>query len=555
MYSLFLKREGSGAQCHMLSERVRRLAERALQKGLEYSRRATHKWLSQALKGGAGPAHIWCGKEDALPDLPLVIRDNQGHFTADPQSVAEHYANEWKREWRDEDTIGFDTETSSIRDLRDKHVAEAHEWARNVDLSAASVRKACLSFLCKTAIGLDQHAFKDIALLLDNALGSLGEIVRQCFVKLAIPTQSLLQLLVLLGKKNGGSRTIAILHTTYRLTMRLVSAHISQWDVNFAGKWDSALKGNSALRAHVARAMGIEHALSEGHYVIHFLWDVRKFYDSIKAHLLIPQLVARGYPLEILVLGTLTHKSPRCLQVGNSYSNIITGCASSILAGCLQSWVRGLLFEFAQALGYVVPGSVCEERIDDLSHFVTNKSRMQLFHDAARIGKAVKVGTAELALTLSCKSTLLANDKSLVKLIVKHLETDGVPICLGTAATDLGIETAAVKRRCAAGQWKRIWKGRRRAKRVNRLCKMSSEAQKLTMTGSHPVQIYGHTAQGASNAQVDAMCRNLKLGTVFGKTQACSITTVAWFFGVKRVPQTAARVEQISEWFFDVEKL
>ena len=61
----FLKREGSGAQCCMLTERVRRLAERALHKGLEYSRRATHKWLGQALKGGAGPAHRWCGKEDA----------------------------------------------------------------------------------------------------------------------------------------------------------------------------------------------------------------------------------------------------------------------------------------------------------------------------------------------------------------------------------------------------------------------------------------------------------------------------------------------------------
>ena len=123
----FLKREGSGAQCHMLTERVRRLGERALQKGLEHSRRATHKWLSQALKGGALPAHRWCGKEDALPDLPLVIRDNQGHFTADPQSVAEHHAKEWTREWRDKDTIGFDKETSSIRDLRVEHVAEAHE--------------------------------------------------------------------------------------------------------------------------------------------------------------------------------------------------------------------------------------------------------------------------------------------------------------------------------------------------------------------------------------------------------------------------------------------
>ena len=86
----------------------------------------------------------------------------------------------------------------------------------------------------------------------------------------------------------------------------------------------------------------------------------------------------------------------------------------------------------------------------------------------------------------------------------------------------------------------------KRAKRVNRLCKMNSEAQKLTMTGIHPVQIYGHTAQGASTAQVNAMCKTSKWAD--GETQACAISTVAWFFGEKRVPQIATRVEQISEW-------
>ena len=109
-----------------------------------------------------------------------------------------------------------------------KHVAEARVWASSLGLRAVDIRKASLSFPSKTAIGLDQHAFTDIANFPDNALDSLGEIIRQCFVKLAIPTQSLLHLLVLLGKKNEGSRTIAILHTTYRLTMRLVSAHIRQ---------------------------------------------------------------------------------------------------------------------------------------------------------------------------------------------------------------------------------------------------------------------------------------------------------------------------------------
>ena len=132
-------------------------------------------------------------------------------------------------------TTDFDKEISNFRVQREMHVEGAVEWAGDIDLRAENVRKA---FLSKTAISLDQHAFKDIELLPDNALGFLGQVVRQCFVKLAKSTQSLVQHHVLLDKKNGGSRTIAIfLHTTYRLTMRLASAHISQWDVKFAGKW------------------------------------------------------------------------------------------------------------------------------------------------------------------------------------------------------------------------------------------------------------------------------------------------------------------------------
>ena len=89
--------------------------------------------------------------------------------------------------------------------------------------------------------------------------------------------------------------------------MRLVSAHICQWDVKFAGKWGSALKGNSAFRAHVGWAAGLELAHSEGQHVIHLIWDVREFCGSIQVHVLVPQLVARGYPIKILVRSTLTH--------------------------------------------------------------------------------------------------------------------------------------------------------------------------------------------------------------------------------------------------------
>ena len=248
-------------------------------------------------------------------------------------------------------------------------------------------------------------------------LDSLGEIVRECCVKLAIPTQSLLQLLVLLDKKSVGSRTIAILHTTYRFAMLLVTAHISQWDVKFAGKWDSALKGNSALRAHVARAAGIELAHREGQHVIHFLWDKLKFYDSIT--LADSAAGGKGLPARDTGFGLVdTHRrdvfklatdtATSSLVVHPAFWQVVSRAALGPEVCCgnwSKHWGTWLLDLFAKSTS---------------TQPVTNTSRMQLLHDAALIGKAVEDGTAKLDLTLSCKSTLLANDKSLGKLIVSH---------------------------------------------------------------------------------------------------------------------------------------
>ena len=115
-----------------------------------------------------------------------------------------------------------------------------------------------MSFPCKTAIGLDNQFFADIALLPDAALVDLGTILRQCIATLALPVQTLINLMTLLGKKGGGSRTKAILTTFYRLLMRLLAGYISEWDASEAGPWDTALRGGSAVSAHIAIAMGVE---------------------------------------------------------------------------------------------------------------------------------------------------------------------------------------------------------------------------------------------------------------------------------------------------------
>ena len=112
-----------------------------------------------AMRRGARPVHRWCAKEDAVPDLPLVIRDGQGVFTANPQCVAEHYAQEWKRGWGCEDTFAFHQELRSIRAQSETHFEDAGEWDNGLDLGAVNIRTVCLSFPSETAIGLDQHSF------------------------------------------------------------------------------------------------------------------------------------------------------------------------------------------------------------------------------------------------------------------------------------------------------------------------------------------------------------------------------------------------------------
>ena len=43
------------------------------------------------------------------------------------------------------------------------------------------------------------------------------------------------------------------------------------------------------------------------------------------------------------------------------------------------------------------------------------------------------------------------------------------------------------------------------------------------------------------------MCRNFKLETVMGNTQACAASMVAWFFGSTCIPQISVRVKQLSD--------
>ena len=129
----------------------------------------------------------------------------------------------------------------------------------------------------------------------------MGFLFRQSVATLTVPVQELLNILGLLGKKNGGSRTIAIMASYYRALMKFFCPTIRAWDIAKEHHWDSALAGSSSLRAAVLRALKVGDACSRGASVGHELWDIANFYDSVELPLLCEELARREFPNPLLV--------------------------------------------------------------------------------------------------------------------------------------------------------------------------------------------------------------------------------------------------------------
>ena len=333
--------------------------------------------------------------------------------------------------------------------------------------------------------------------------------------------------------------------------MRILSPYIMEWDEKAAGHWDTAVRGSSALRAQIARSLDLELADFEELFIIHFLWDLRKFYDSVRIAKLIARLQALGYPPFLLILGLIAHKAPRILMVGHCCSDVIEKCGRSMLAGCQQSvsWARGLMHKLVEALGYVLPGSICFEHVDDLSHILACKSRRQLYDAAIEVGRLVKKGTIEADLILSEKSNLTSNCKDIAKAVVQLLNGENIQITLANTAVDVGIEVSAGTRRCVATQNTRIRKGGARAANIKKLVAIDSRALKLAPTGVAPQQGYGHEAQGSAPSQVTLMRRNMKRATPMGNSHSCLTTTIEWYYGLGKDPFVSTGADQIGQWF------
>ncbi len=525
----------------------------ALARAKERRRKDFDDWVADALGGTAKEAYRWVSLDSKSPPADLILTKNDGdgmRIISDPDEVANLHADPWHDRWECDRAVDGVDELSLIGNRRAALLDAAHDYATRLDLTPRAIRMACNSFHKATAIGVDDLDFHTIATLPDAALSMLGDLIRACVAHTALPHGALLVILNLLGKKGGGVRTIATMATLYRLIMRLCGDDIGDWDAAKAGFFDTAVAGNSALRAHLLRSLEVELATVEGQFTAHVLWDMEKFFDSIKIGVLIPRLDALGYPSAVATLGLVAHRAPRVLRTGNSISRPLCNAGRSIVAGCQQSvsWARALLLRFVEGLGYVVPGSICFEHVDDLSQVVAQRSGALLHRAVVDIGLAVKKGVEELDLRLSAKSLVLPKSDPYVARAARDLQRRGVRITAAASGEDLGVQTTAGKVRRTSTLAKRVASTALRAKRIHRLAKSTRTATKLARPSMASRQTYGHQAFGVSPTLMSAIRGNLRAASHLGNTRGCTTSILWWTYGPGADPAIQVPLEQLAAW-------
>ena len=136
-----------------------------------------------------------------------------------------------------------------------------------------------------------------------------------------------------------------------------------------------------------------------------------KFFDSLDD---IPTLVERaeetGFPRAQLALALIVHNSSRVVQVGGAIGKTINSLGRSIMAGCTTSasLARAYMRKPVDNVGND-DNHKLYEHVDDLAQLIVHKSPMTAKIIAIRQGIQMRKNLKEGKLTISGKSTVIAN--------------------------------------------------------------------------------------------------------------------------------------------------
>ena len=539
-----------GTNIEMIEQAIgtfERLEAKEACKSREMASHAYHQWLSKALAGGARMAHRWTNRPN-VDGAEIVING-----ISEPMRKAQFHRDAWAQQWQADREAKITEGLAAVNELRTRALQQQSHGVLEAQFTADTIRKAARAFSRHTSVGADCTSFRDIAEASNESLSELADIMRTTIRHLALPTQTLCVLCALIGKKLGGTRCIAVCSTFWRLLAAIAKHDVRNWDERIGLPGDSALPGRSPHEETAWRHLQMEQAVLRGKVVIHILWDVAKFFDSIDIPRLIRRCEELEFPLDQLALAMQVHRAPRVIQAGGCCANPIVATGVSILAGCTfsTSLSRGFLHD-STAQGSIhtheQATATTNQHVDDVSQLIIGDTASAAIHLAVRAGLSISTGFVKSGLTISAKSVINASSKDLACRAARALARAGQTVTAVTSAEDLGVSSGCGARRSVSSLAKRFIRGAVRSRRVQTLVRANHLASKLYLTGVRPQQQYGACISGAAPSQVREMRRAAIRSVKNAGTQPCTTTTLAWRLGNRRDPGVQVPLDQIKLW-------
>ncbi len=333
----------------------------------------------------------------------------------------------------------------------------------------------------------------------------------------------------------------------YRLWARLYGDPVSEWEAARAGFWDDAVRGSSALRAAIGRALQNELALSEGLSTVAVLWDLEKFYDTVRLTDLISAAERGDFPMVNLVMSVTMYLAPRIVAVNSCCSTAVQPYCS-LTAGCrfANSMARVLLYHLLEGLHARYPIEAPRQFVDDLAQFAAGKAAT-LADGVAACAIELVQGARAKGCKISSKTKIVGSDPEVVDTIRARVRAHtGVDLQPAAWARDLGVSFSGGTRRSSAMQ-ARSAKAKRRTQRVRRLARATRTAAKLYRTGVWAQDTFGAEVCGVPPTQLSRQ-RSLAASSTGAPRSSCVTSAIAVGHGAHWDPALKMRLKQFSAW-------
>ena len=108
-------------------------------------------------------------------------------------------------------------------------------------IDGADVQKGAMRIPKNTAIGLDHWETRWLRRMDDEAAEGMAHLLNTIETSIAWPIQTLMNIIVLMGKPQGGVRPIALMPMLFRLWTKIRKASIDEWGYLHHGPWDAAI--------------------------------------------------------------------------------------------------------------------------------------------------------------------------------------------------------------------------------------------------------------------------------------------------------------------------